>query len=103
MDHRRGLQFFLSTIWALSWIKGSFATLLSYDRQVDDIPSIIACGDVFTGDHSMICQLGGFVTQRHNELRDLEAEFLSTVCRDIEIEPVRQDISEEQLSRGSNI
>ena len=51
----------------------------------------------------MICQLGGFVTQRHNELRDLEAEFLSTVCRDIEIEPVRQDISEEQLSRGSNI
>ena len=51
----------------------------------------------------MICQLGSFVTQRHNELRDLEAEFLSMVCRDIEIEPVRKDISEEQLSRGSNI
>ena len=28
-----------------------------------------------TVDHSMICKLGGFITQRHNELRDLEAEL----------------------------
>ena len=53
-------------------------------------------------DHSMICKLGGFITQRHNELRDLEAEFLSMVCSDVEIEPVLQDISGEHLNRGSN-
>ena len=46
--------------------------------------------------------LGGFITQRHNELRDLEAEFLSMVCSDVEIEPVLQDISGEHLNRGSN-
>ncbi len=78
------------------------AVKLRYDWQVDDIPSICACGDVFTVDHSMICKLGGFVTQHHNELSDLEAELLSTVCRDVETEPVLQDISGEQLSRGSN-
>ena len=66
------------------------------------IPSTCACGEVFTVDHSMICKLGGFVIQRHNELRDREAELLSTVCSDVETEPVLLDISGEQLSRGSN-
>ena len=38
---------------------------------------------------------GGFVIQRHSELQDLEAELLSMVCKDIEIEPVLQDITGE--------
>ena len=50
----------------------------------------------------MICKLGGFITQRHNELRDLEAEFLSMVCSDVDIEPVFQDIYAEHLNTGSN-
>ena len=50
----------------------------------------------------MICKRGGFVTQRHNELRDLEADLLSMVCNDVEIEPILQEISGEQLGRGSN-
>ena len=49
-----------------------------------------------------MCKRGGFVTQRHNELGDLEAELPSMVCNDVEIEPVLQDISGEQLGRGSN-
>ena len=79
------------------------AVKLRYDWPIDDIPSTCACGDVFTVDHSMICKLGGFVIQRHNGLRDLEAELLCTVCSDVETEPVLLDISGEQLSRGSNI
>ena len=74
------------------------AVKLRYDWPKEDIPSTCACGD----DHSMICKLGGFITQRHNELRDLEAEFLSMACSDVEIEPVLQDISGEHLNRGSN-
>ena len=69
---------------------------------MEDIPSACACGDVFTVDHAMICKLGGFITQRHKELRDIEAEFLSMVCSDVEIEPVLQNISVEHLNRGSN-
>ena len=45
---------------------------------------------------------GGFVVQRHNELRDLEAELLNLVCKDVETEPVLQDIMGEVLSRGAN-
>ena len=48
----------------------------------------------------MICKRGGFVIQRHNELKDLEAELLRTVCSDVAIEPVLQDVSGEQLNRG---
>ena len=75
---------------------------LRYYWPVEDIPSTCACGETFTIDQSMICKLGGFITQRHNELRDLEAEFLSMVCSDVEIEPVLQDISGDQLNRGSH-
>ena len=57
------------------------AIKLRYDWPVEDIPSTCACGEAFTVDHSMICKLGGFITQRNNERRDLKAECLSMVCR----------------------
>ena len=43
-----------------------------------------------------------FIIQRHNELRDLEAEMLSMVCNDVEIEPVLQEINGKTLNRGAN-
>ena len=60
------------------------------------------CGDQFNVDHVMVRQRGGFIIQRHNELRDLEAEILSMVCNDVEIEPVHQEITGETLNRGAN-
>ena len=48
------------------------AVKLRYDWPFRDIPSVCACGGNFTVDHAMICKRGGFVIQRHNELRDLE-------------------------------
>ena len=72
------------------------------DWSFDDIPSVCASGENFTVDHAMICKRGGFAIQRHNELRDLEVDVLSMVCNDVDVEPVLQDITEEQLSRGSN-
>ena len=50
----------------------------------------------------MICKRGGFVIQRHNELRDLEAEMRRMVCNGVETEPVLQDITGEELNRGAN-
>ena len=50
----------------------------------------------------MICQHGGLVIQRHNEIRDLEAEVLEMVCHDVEIEPCLQPIAGEELNRGAN-
>ena len=47
----------------------------------------------------IICGRGGFIIQRHNELRDLEAEMLNVMCHNVEVE---QEITGEVLPRGSN-
>ena len=75
---------------------------LRYDWEISGIPSVCACGDRFTVDHSMICKRGGFIIQRHNELRDLEAELLNLVCNDVETEPVLQELTGEKLNPGAN-
>ena len=49
----------------------------------------------------MICMKWGFVVQKHNELRDWEAELLNLVCKDVKTEPVLQDTG-EVLGRGAN-
>ena len=59
-------------------------------------------GVLFTVDHAMVCWHGGLIIQRHKESRDLEAEMLRMVCTDIEIEPVLQEITGEELNRGAN-
>ena len=55
-----------------------FAIKLRYDWEITDKPMICACGVQFSVDHAMVCQRGGFIIQRHNELRALEAEMLAT-------------------------
>ena len=50
----------------------------------------------------MVCQRGIFIIQRHNELRDLEAEMLRMICNDVEVEPVLQEVTEETLNYGAN-
>ena len=78
------------------------AIKLRYDWPIDDIPRTCVCSEAFSVDHAMICKRGGFVIKRHNELRDIEAELLNMVCSDVQTEPVLQDITGEQLSRGTN-
>ena len=51
---------------------------------------------MFTVDYAMI------VIQRHNEIRDLEAELLDMVCYDLQVEPALQLITGEDLTRGTN-
>ena len=56
---------------------------------------LCACGVQFSVDHAMVCQRSRFIIQRHNELRDLEAEMLRMVCNDVEVEPVLQEVTGE--------
>ena len=79
------------------------AVHLRYDWQINDVPNVCICGEPFNiTDHAMICKQGGFIIQRHNELRDLEAQMLDLVCHDVEVEPVLQEITGESLARGAN-
>ena len=50
----------------------------------------------------MICKRGAFIIQRHNELRDREAQILNLVCHDVEIEPVLPEITGDSLAIGAN-
>ena len=45
----------------------------------------------------MSCKKRGFVSIRRNDLRDLTANMLSEVCRDIEIEPKLTPLTCEEL------
>ena len=78
------------------------AIKLRYDWEITDTPKVCVCGDQFNVDHAMVCRRGGFIIQRHNGLRDPEAEMLITVRNDVEIEPVLQEINGESLKRGAN-
>ena len=52
----------------------------------------------------MICKLGGFVIMRHNAIRDVEADFLRNVCKDVSVEPgLIQLTGNEELASGSNL
>ena len=79
--------------------KGEFrdALNLHYDWPIADIPPSGLYGEPFAIDHAMICVTGGFVIQRHNELRDLEAEPQNMVCKDEATEQVLKDVEGEQL------
>ena len=63
------------------------AVRLRYDWPIPDNPS---------GDHAMI------VIQRHNEIRDLQAQLLDMVCYDVKVKPALQPITGKELARGTN-
>ena len=63
---------------------------------------IFACGVQLNVDHAMVCQRGGFIIQRHNELRELKAGMLRMVCNDVEVELVLQEVTGETLNHGAN-
>ena len=50
----------------------------------------------------MICRQGGYVSLRHNELRDLTASLLKKVCNDVQTEPPLQPVTGERLPRSAN-
>ena len=78
------------------------AVRLRYDWPIPDNPSVCVCGSMFTVDHAMICKRGGLVIQRHNEIRDLQAELLDMVRYDVQVEPALQPITGKELARGTS-
>ena len=80
------------------------AVNLRYGWPIRRLPTKCACGSNFDISHSLSCKKGGFVSQRHNELRDITADLLNEVCPDVCVEPQLQELSGETLSfRTSNV
>ena len=53
------------------------AIKLRCDWEITDTPKVCVCGDQINVDHTMVCRRGGFIIQRLNKPRDLEAEMLA--------------------------
>ena len=64
---------------------------------------ICACGEPNTINHCLTCKLGGYVILRHNTIRDITAELLQMVCKDVEIEPPLMPVPNNyHLPTGTN-
>ena len=48
--------------------------------------------------HALNCKTGGFITIRHNRIRDFEAQLLTEVCSDVEIETLLQPLEGEIIN-----
>ena len=70
---------------------------MRYNISIKGLPETYACGSEFTCDHAMICKNGGFISLRHNDLRDITYELLSEVCKRVENEPMLQPLTGETL------
>ena len=73
------------------------ALAIRYNISIKGLPETCACGSEFTCDHAMICKKGGFISLRHNDLRDITYELLSEVCKEVENEPMLQPLTGKTL------
>ena len=48
--------------------------------------------------YALTRKIGGFITIRHNRVRDFEAQLLTEICNDFEIEPPLQPLEGEIIN-----
>lgn len=66
------------------------------------VPHIV-CGHTFSTQHVLSCPTGGYPSIRHNEIRDITANFLTEVCHNVTIEPHLVQVTDEQFRNRSTI
>ena len=64
--------------------------------------TLCVCGDWFNLQHALSCPKGRLVITRHNKLRNLTAEILGEVCKNVVIEPLLTPLTGEELPKSSN-
>ena len=63
------------------------AIALRYNFKIKGMSANCTCGKSNLINHALVCKLGGYTIMRHNEVRNLEADLLKQVCRDVQTEP----------------
>ena len=62
------------------------------------MPATCPCGQKYDTTHALYCKKGGFVTNRHNNIRDYEAILVAKIHTDVEAEPSLQAIEGEVVT-----
>ena len=80
--------------------KQSFWDLIRirYGWELSRLPETCEWGRKFTKEHALSCKKGGFVSLRHNQVRNITAILLKEVCHDVCIEPRLQKLTGESLN-----
>ena len=76
---------------------------LRYSWRIQNVHNFCACGAKNDIDHALVCKKGGYVSFRHDALRDAEAELLKEVCRDVRTEPMLLPTDKKSHPPGTNI
>ena len=71
------------------------AVALRYGWTIEGLPNLCTCGKLFNEEHAMICQKGGFICIRHDEVRDITTSMLREICNDVTKEPGLQPLTSE--------
>ena len=77
------------------------ALRIRYDIKLDNLPSKCACGEMFNVNHALKCMKGGFIVNRHDNIRDLLTVLLNKTCTDVQSEPTLMDLDNEQMKLKS--
>ena len=75
---------------------------IRYNIPLERLPTLCVCGDSFNLQHALSCPKGGLVIIRHNVLRNLTAEILGEVCKNVVIEPLLTPLTGEEFPKSSN-
>ena len=78
------------------------ALRIRYNWQLPNLPSECVCGADYNVQHALSCKKGGFITLRHNDIRDKTAEFIEEVCKDVRKEPRLLPLTGEKLSSSTH-
>ena len=78
------------------------ALALRYNFKIKGMANHCACGKENSVDHALVCMLGGYTHMRHNEVRNIEADLLKEVCRDVQLEPALIPLSGQHFGRSAN-
>ena len=80
--------------------KGEFrdALALRYNKPLYSLLSNCPCGQKFNVTHALNCKKGGFVTMRHNNIRDFEANLIRIMQNDVEVESQLQQVENEHFN-----
>ena len=68
---------------------------IRYGWELTRLAENCECGSKFTIEHALSCKKGGFVSLRHNQIRNITASLLKKVCHDVCLEPCLQQLTGE--------
>ena len=79
------------------------ALRIRFNWNIPRLPSECACGSKFNLTHALSYKKGGFVSIRHNEVRDITTQLLKEVCSDVKKEPPLIGLTGELMSEQTAV